>query len=180
MSSAGGSSRGRAKAVDAYWGPLLRRSAYVTSIALVAWIVVYAMGWPPVTPLEAIGIAVVGALLVFYLTSAFQYNVVVPRRVRALSDQVDRHDLDLSMAELNTLLSDGRGDSDSKRRAIETLVEKIELAAQNAVAAGAEPADIESYLAIQLERSDASLEADPELLAPVLDLLERLRPDQAS
>ena len=170
-----GPGRRRVEAADGFWRPILRRSAFVTSIAVVAWTVVSAMGLPPVTRGEAIGIAVVGAMLVFYFASAFQYNLVVPKRVRALRDAIDRHDLDRSMVELNTLLSEGRGDVDSTRRAIETVVGRIELAAQSAVAEGVDPADIESYVAIRLERGDASLEADPTLLAPVLDLLERLR-----
>ena len=170
-----GPGRRRVEAADGLWRPILRTSAYVTSIAVVAWTVVSVLGLPPVTRSEAIGIAVVGAMLVFFLASEFQFNFVLPSKVRTLSDQIDRHDLDLSMAELNTLLSDGRGDAESKRLAVETLVAKLELAVQNAVATGADPADIESYLAIQIERGDASLEADPELLGPVLDLLERLR-----
>lgn len=157
------------------WGPMLRRSGLITLAAVGAWFAVYATGVVAVGWSGTLLIAAVGAMCVFYFATAFQFNLVVPKRVRQLHGIVDRLDLDQGMLELNTLIGDGREDCETKRRAMETLVARIELAAQKAVAEGSTPAEIEAYVAIELERGRVPLDAESDSLAPVLDMLERIR-----
>ena len=167
--------RRTAEGATGLWGPVLRRSGLITLAAVGVWFAVYATGVVAVGWSYALLIAAVAAMCVFYFATAFQFNLVVPKRVRQLHGIIDRLDLDQGMLELNTLIGDGREESESKRRATETLVDKIELIAQKAVAEGAAPAEIEAYIEVELERGRIPLDAESDSLRLVLDMLERIR-----
>lgn len=157
-----------------FWGPMLRRSGVLVLLALVGWAVVLAIvPMPGLGMWAAVLVGGVLALVVFYVSCAIQYNRL-PRSARDLGGAVDRHDIDMRLVDLTTLLETSEGASPEAVRTVERVVDDLEMKVRDAELDGCDTRTLEAYVAMEFERNIATLDADPALLAPVLDFLNRV------